>query len=296
MSEIDFRRRRLLTAMALSPLAWHLPGASAASRPDLQRIIALEWLPTELLLALGITPFAIADIAGYRAWVESPTLPEGVVDIGLRTEPNLELMTQLRPSLIVYSAGYGHAPDKIARIAPGMGITFTDGKHPLDNARRSVLALGERLGLQAQARRHLNEFEALITHMRQRFAPWRGKPLLLMTLIDTRHALIIGQNSLFQQTMSELELQNAWRGDANFWGSAVVGLERLAAVDAARVICFAHNDETLMRQVAATPLWQAMPFVREGRFHRTSAVWFYGATPSAMRFCHLLDAALGAHP
>jgi hypothetical protein len=29
---------------------------------DPQRIVALEWLPAELLLALGVTPYGVADI------------------------------------------------------------------------------------------------------------------------------------------------------------------------------------------------------------------------------------------
>ena len=46
-------RRRLLTAMALSPLLWQMNTAHAAAI-DPNRIVALEWLPVELLLALGI--------------------------------------------------------------------------------------------------------------------------------------------------------------------------------------------------------------------------------------------------
>ncbi|STS88419.1 iron-hydroxamate transporter substrate-binding subunit [Klebsiella variicola] len=54
-------RRRLLTAMALSPLLWQMRGAQAANI-DPQRVVALEWLPAELLLALGVTPYGVADI------------------------------------------------------------------------------------------------------------------------------------------------------------------------------------------------------------------------------------------
>jgi len=36
-----------------------------------------------------------------------------------------------------------------------------------------------------------------------------------------------------------------------------------------------------------------MPFVREKRFQRAPAVWFYGATLSAMHFARVLDNALG---
>ena len=53
-------RRRLLTAMALSPLLWQMNTAHAAAI-DPNRIVALEWLPVELLLALGIVPYGVAD-------------------------------------------------------------------------------------------------------------------------------------------------------------------------------------------------------------------------------------------
>lgn len=92
----DAVRRRLLTAMALSPLLFSLPSQAAATPPDLARIVALEWLPVELLLALGITPLAVADIHNYNLWVEEPKMPASVIDVGQRTEPNLELLQQLR--------------------------------------------------------------------------------------------------------------------------------------------------------------------------------------------------------
>lgn len=96
-------RRRLLTAMALSPLLWQMNTAHAAAI-DPNRIVALEWLPVELLLALGIVPYGVADTINYRLWVSEPPLPESVIDVGLRTEPNLELLTEMKPSFMVWSA------------------------------------------------------------------------------------------------------------------------------------------------------------------------------------------------
>lgn len=58
--------------------------------------------------------------------------------------------------------------------------------------------------------------------------------------------------------------------------------------------CCASITVTIVKAVLmATPLWQAMPFVREQRFQRVPAVWFYGATLSAMHFARVLDGALG---
>lgn len=78
-----------------------------------------------------------------------------------------------------------------------------------------------------------------------------------------------------------------------FWGSTAVGIDRLAAFRDVDVLCFDHGNEREMQALMATPLWQAMPFVREQRFTRAPAVWFYGATLSAMHFARVLDNALG---
>lgn len=287
-------RRQLLAALALSPLLLKMGNAHAASINP-HRIVALEWLPVELMLALGITPYAMADITNYKAWVGEPKLPEGIIEVGLRTEPNLELLTQLKPSLILYSAGYGPSPEKMSRIAPGLGFSFNDGSgKPLTVARQSLTELGEKLGMQQEARDHLLKFDQFIEQMKPRFASRGDKPVLLMTLLDSRHALVIGKNSLFQQVMDLLGVKNAWSGETNFWGSAVVGLERLAEVKDADVICFDHNNDAEMARVTATPLWNAMPFVRQNRFQRVPPVWLYGATLSAMNFTTTLAKAIGS--
>lgn len=285
-------RRRLVTAMALSPLLWQM-GSARAATVDPHRVVALEWLPVELLMALGVMPYGVADIVNYKMWVNEPALPDSVIDVGLRTEPNLELLAQMKPSMLVWSTGYGPSEETLRPIAPGRGFSFSDGKHPLTKARNSLLEMGELLGLSRAAHAHLDKFDAYLAQMKPRFAGRGNRPSLMMTLMDERHVLVIGENSLFQQVMDVMGIPNAWHGETNFWGSAVVGIERLAAVKDADVLCFEHGDDALMKRIAVTPLWNAMPFIRQQRFQRVPAVWFYGATLSSMHFCRVLDAALG---
>ena len=225
MADNRISRRRLLTAMALSPLLWQMQKAQAAPI-SAERIVALEWLPVELMLALGVTPYGVADIPNYRMWVNEPALPDSVIDVGLRTEPNLELLTQMKPSMLVWSAGYGPSPEILARIAPGRSFAFSDGKQPLAQARRSLLEMAEMLDKQAVAQRHLAEFDAFIDGLKPRFKQRGDRPLLMVSLLDPRHMLVFGPNCLFQEVLDRLGVKNAWQGETNFWGSAVVGLEQ----------------------------------------------------------------------
>lgn len=285
-------RRRLLTAMALSPLLWKM-GTAHAATVDPHRIVALEWLPVELLLALGVTPYGVADIPNYTLWVNEPRLPESVIDIGLRTEPNLELLTQMKPSYLVWSAGYGPSEEKLARIAPGRGFAFSDGKKPLTNARKSLTEMAQLLNMEAAARSHLDHFDSVIDSYKPRFAGRGDRPLLMVTLLDARHMLVFGNNCLCQEVLDRYGIKNAWEGEMTFWGSTAVGIDRLAMFRDVDVLCFDHGNEREMQTLMATPLWQAMPFVRQQRVKRVPAVWFYGATLSAMHFARVLDSALG---
>ena len=190
-------RRRLLTAMALSPLLLKMNLARAAA-VDPHRIVALEWLPVELMMALGVTPYGVADIPNYRLWVNEPALPDSVIDIGLRTEPNLELLTQMKPSFLFWSAGYGPSEETMARIAPGRGFSFSDGKKPLTMAKNSINEMAHFLNREAEAKQHFAEFDALIDSLKPRFAHRGDRPLLMVTLLDARHMLVFGKNCLFQ--------------------------------------------------------------------------------------------------
>ena len=57
-----------------------------------KRIVALEWLYAEDVLALGIQPVGVADIEGMNQWVNIPVeIGPEVTDVGTRQEPNVEL-------------------------------------------------------------------------------------------------------------------------------------------------------------------------------------------------------------
>ncbi len=93
---------------------------------------------------------------------------------------------------------------KLARIAPGRGFTFSDGKRPLAMAQRSLQEMADLLGKQQQAKRHLAEFDALMESLRPRFVDRDDRPLLMISLLDARHVLVFGENCLFRGSARSL--------------------------------------------------------------------------------------------
>jgi hypothetical protein len=215
-------------------LLWQMRGAQAAQRRSAAycgagvaagRTAAGAWRDA---LRRGRYP-------NYNLWVNEPALPDSVIDVGLRTEPNLELLTQMKPSFIVWSAGYGPSPEKLARIAPGRGFTFSDGKRPLAMAKQSLNEMAELLGKAAGGEAPSGGFDALMENLRRVCPPRRSSAA--DDLCSMPAICWFWQNCLFQEVLDRFGIKNAWRGEApsgaaSAWAS--IGWRHLTT----DVICF----------------------------------------------------------
>ncbi|MGP6248994.1 ABC transporter substrate-binding protein, partial [Aeromonas salmonicida subsp. salmonicida] len=100
--------------------------ARPSEHTQVLRIATVDWTIAETLLALGVTPLAVGDVSAYRAWVGEPLLPADVVDIGLRAQPNRELLAELKPDRILISPLAAPLAPTLSRIAPVQSIALYD--------------------------------------------------------------------------------------------------------------------------------------------------------------------------
>lgn len=154
----------------------------------------------------------MADIPNYTLWVNEPRLPESVIDIGLRTEPNLELLTQMKPSYGLVGRVWSLRREAGADCA-GTGFCLQRREKPLTNARKSLSEMAQLLNLESAARAHLDHFDSVIDSYKPRFAGRGDRPLLMVTLLDARHMLVFGNNCLFQKCWIATGLKTHGKGD-----------------------------------------------------------------------------------
>jgi ABC-type Fe3+-hydroxamate transport system substrate-binding protein len=257
----------LMAASASEAPAAGAPGAKSAAA---ERIAVIDWGLAETLLGIGVTPLAVADLDNYWRWVSEPVMPDSVHDLGLRNEPNLELLAQLDPALILITPQFEGLRDKLEQIAPVKSLSIY---------RPESAAL-------------IAELDAQQAALRQRLGHQPQPPLLLVSFIDDRHVRVSGGSSLFSAVLERLGLTNAWAGTDNYWGYAQVGLEQLASQPDATLIKLLPMPLDAERALQRSVLWQAMPFVRAGRVHAFAPTWQYGGLLSAQRFARLLEEAL----
>ncbi|RWB28427.1 MAG: ABC transporter substrate-binding protein [Mesorhizobium sp.] len=275
-------RRRCLAGLAATSLGLRGSPARAARPP---RIACLEWTSAEMVISLGIGPVAVADTKGYRDWVAGPALPAGCIDLGSRGEPNLELLLELKPDLIIGAYGYGLDEAPFRRIAPLHTVPFYDGSQaPYRQAEIETLELGLQLGREAEAQRLIQETTATIAHLRTLFSGQTRQPLAVVSRFDDRHVRVYGKGSLFQDVLDRLRLTNAWTAPTDSWGFSILGIEELVAIGKARVISLDPIPPHVKIRIDQSSLWANLPCVKAGNVRTIPPIWPFGGLAAAARF------------
>lgn len=258
----------------------------------------MELLVTELLLTLGIEPLAVANVPLYRRLVTKPPLGDAAVDLGPLQEPNMEYLQLLQPDLIVMADWQASGLENLKRIAPIVTLNSFPGRTPAVQHAQNLL---RELGNLADRQRQAEEWAARCeTAIREAQAQLQSKPLPPLYLCrfnqDGRHAAIFGGNGLVGDVLARLGLSNAWQGRVNASGVASIGIEQLAGNAEARIVHFDRGRETdlAMARLAESPLWRALPAVRENRITRMPVIYPSGGVMSAARLATQLAALLPA--
>ena len=289
-------RRRAWTSGWLVGLALFFGGAVAAATDggDRPRVAAIDWGQAQTLIALGAPPVAMAQIDAYQDWVGVPPVPDSVRELGLRVQPNMELMSQLDLDLITITPMYASSRARLEAIAPveTIDVYYHEGS-AWDNTVESTRRLGALVGRADAAERLVADTRRTVETAAER-VPAEAPRLLVVQFIDARHVRVYGEGSLLDDVMTRMGLDNAWTGSTTFWGFALVSLERLAEVDDARMAVLDPMPVGVAEEIDGSVLWNHLPAVRQGPVLDLPAVWSFGGLPSAARFARALADALSA--
>ncbi|RUR30448.1 iron-siderophore ABC transporter substrate-binding protein [Vreelandella andesensis] len=274
-------------------MGWVLTLVSPLGNAASPQWVTLDWTLAETLIALEAPLSGVAQIDAYHAWVGEPRIPETVVDLGLRTQPNLELLADLAPDAIFISPMFSNLTARLSRIAPVEPLplyqTDSDTWQEMQELTRK---LGERVDRERQAETLIAATKALFDRLKDR-TPTTA-PLLMVQFMDERHVRVFGKNGLYHAVLEQLGIANAWQAPTNAWGFSLAGIDALAAYPDAQLVVIEPLPIGVEAALANSGLWQHLPSVREGRVITLPPVWSFGALPSAQRFARTLVSALEA--
>jgi len=288
----NFNRREFL--LALGTAVWIGACQSNSTTNNQQnlsgslRIVALQWGFVESLLALGIQPVGVADIQGYRDYVNIPLkLADTVKDVGTRQEPNLEVIAQLQLDLILgvefNHKGIASALEKIATTR--LFQFYSEKTAQLTRLKEMFLEIANLTNHQEQGKQQLQQLETTLTEINQQLAQ-KGltqRPIALAAVNDASSIRLFTDNALAIQLLNAIGLENAWEGTFTQFGFNKVGIETLTNIQDVNFIYVPYNQRN-KNDITDHPVWEKLEFVQENRVYRlASDIWLYGGILSAER-------------
>lgn len=258
------------------------------------RVIALSWAMAENLIELGVTPVAVADIKGYQTWVRIPPLPDSVTDVGTRAAPSLERIAQLAPDLILIGEQQQALLSKLRPIAPVLFFNaFSKDHNNYQKGHDIFIQLAKLFDKQSQAEQKLTTKDQRLYELRKQLNDhFNHAPPNVSAIHFTSPALIrlFGENSMPQYALEALGISPALPQPNSQWGLTQKRVIDLAQVDDGVVLYFQPFDKK--EQLFNTPLWKAMPFVRNNRFGSVEPTWTYGGVMSVLYLAEAMSSEL----
>ncbi|WP_154171598.1 iron-siderophore ABC transporter substrate-binding protein [Vibrio metoecus] len=264
----------------------HEMGSASFSAPP-KKVVALDWALAETVLSLGVALQGVADAKGYQEWVVEPALNPTVTNVGSRREPNIELLSELKPDVILMSQQMAAAYESLNKIAPVVVFTlYGEQKQPLKTAESITRSLGQLFGKEQQAEQVITETQAKLTTNGEKIRAKSPttKSLLFVRFINDKTLRIHGQGSLASATISAMGLKNSWQDQTNIWGFTTTGLEKLAEHQQSNVMLFGPLKPQDRQVLQTSPLWQVMAFTRENAVYELPPIWTFGGLIAAQRF------------
>jgi iron complex transport system substrate-binding protein len=255
----------------------HLMGQSCIPL-DPQRIVTIDEIALDAVLALGVQPIAAAEssLVGSRGRHLSDKLAE-VVSIGRETEPNLERLVQLKPDLILgFNSTVRNHYKSLAQIAPTVAFDYehTDWKADLQQ-------VGEMLGKRDRAQAQLADYQKRVAEFRSAMGD-RSEAITVSIVRFTAatqnvHYRTVASfpGSVLQDVGLSRPIAQQTPTDKPFGD---VSLERMDVLDGDVIIAMLDpRSEQSFQQFQNHPLWQTLKAVKTNRVYQVdSGYWSFG--------------------
>ena len=260
-----------------------------------QRVVALQWDLLENLVGLGIAPVGAADIAPWSTWVREPALPEGIVDVGTRAEPNLERIAALRPDLVLIGPTQINLKNSLERFSKVLVFENYRADAVYGQAQEAIhqyFALARVFDREEKARRDVAQWHKALKEMgrsiREHFGFVPSVQVIRFSGLTT--LFVYTPNSIADYVLKEMGITQPYVRDNANYGLTQVRIRDLKDLNDAFVIYvlpFAQEKKVLQ-----SILWQAMPFARHQHVASAKPYWSHGGAPSILVTARSLCEAL----
>lgn len=226
-----------------------------------KRVVTLEYSFVDSLAALDIKPIGIADDNKNNILIKAIADKVGdYTSVGTRSQPNLEVISSLKPDLIIADLKRHKAIyEELSKIAPTIVLKSLESSY--DENISSFKTIAKAVGEEAKAEARLKEHNDLIDSKKTELAFDSNKTVLSAALRDNFNAH--ASSSFDGQLLEKIGMKNAIQNNDSPY--AELTLEQLVQINPDVLFLMKSEDKTILEDWQANPLWKDLKAVKSNQ-------------------------------
>ncbi|MBZ2174650.1 iron-siderophore ABC transporter substrate-binding protein [Schnuerera sp. xch1] len=256
----------------------HSAGTTVLDKPA-ERVVVLEWIYGEEMLALGAQPVGMTDIPGYNSWMNSGSvkLDENVENLGTRGNANLEDIAALKPDLIVTADYYEYDYNLLSQIAPTIVLTPYPGEEyptgEYDHMISSIEIMGKALGLEEKATEVINDLESAYEKANKKLEEtsidFDYIELIDFSTDDTVSMYLYTDTSIHTTILEKIGFNNIYKPKKfELYGQTNINVENLVGLDDHTLFVVADKGEDVFSKgLISEDVLNGLEFYINDRIH-----------------------------
>lgn len=227
-----------------------------------KRVVVLELSFLDAVRNLGITPVGIADDNKKDMIKKLVASSIDYTSVGTRSEPNLEVISSLKPELIIADAErHKNIYKQLKKIAPTIELKSREATY--DETIDSFTTIAKALNKEDEGKEKLAEHKKVINDLKAELPKDENRNIVLGVARADSFQLHTS-SSYDGEIFKMLGFTHAVKSDNAY---QEVSLEQLSKIDPDILFISANEGKTIVDEWKTNPLWKNLKAVKNGQVY-----------------------------
>lgn len=225
-----------------------------------ERIVAMEFSFTDMLVTLGVQPVGVADDSNPELFMDAvKSQLKTYTSVGSRYEPNIELISSLKPDLIIVDINkHKNALSQLKAIAPL--LVLDDYEANYEQMLKNYAIVAKAVGKEDEGKKRLQEHQTKMEQARQKLK--NTKLTVLPAVVNPKGFYGHSDHAYSGSMLNALGFTDPLKNNTAY---PQLTLEQLVETNPQALFLMPTDKTTIVNQWETNPLWKKIDAVASSK-------------------------------
>ncbi|WP_282938581.1 Fe(3+) dicitrate ABC transporter substrate-binding protein [Paenibacillus sp. RC67] len=227
-----------------------------------ERIVTMDFSFTDMLVTLGVQPVGIADDGSKDLFMDAvKSQLKSYTSVGSRYEPNIELISSLKPDLIIVDINkHKNALPQLKAIAPI--LVLNDFQADYEQMLKNYIITAKAVGKEAEGKKRLEEHQAKMEAAKKKIK--NANLTVLPAVVNPTGFFGHSDHSYSGSMLKMLGFNDPLKSDTAY---PQLTLEQLVETNPQALFLMPTDKVTIVNQWETNPLWKKIDAVAKNKVY-----------------------------